>query len=75
MIASRSALVLIFGMVVFLAHFGGPSKCAKRASFPAGVMSDVVFLEDGEDGGSTGTLLSCGDGGRAGMTAQDGYFY
>jgi hypothetical protein len=37
-------------------------------------MRVVVFLEDGEDGGSAGTLLR-GDGGRADMTAQDGCFY
>jgi hypothetical protein len=61
-------------MFLFLAHFGGPSKYAKRASFPALVMRVVVFLEDGEDGRSAGTL-SCGDDGYADMTAQDGCFY
>ena len=71
MIASRPGLVLIRGMFVFLAHFGGPLKYAKRASFPALVIRVVVFvvvfLEDGEDGGLASTLFGDGD-----MTTRDG---
>ena len=64
-------MALIRGMFVFLAHVGGPSKYAKRASFPALVMHAVVFvfvfLEDGKDGGLASTLFGDGD-----MTTRDG---
>ena len=45
-----------------------------RSFFSALVMCVAVFLEDGEDGRSAGTL-SCGDDGWSDMTAQDGCFY
>ena len=54
-------MVLISGIFVFLAYFGGASKYTKRASFSALVMHVVVFLEDGNDGGLISTM-SYGDG-------------